>query len=67
MQGSVPDKKLSVIITAHNRKNYLEDALESLIDQTLDRNLFEIIVVKNFYDGNLDQLLERNRVVSIKH
>ena len=65
MQGSVPDKKLSVIITAHNRKNYLENALESLIDQTLDRNLFEIIVVKNFYDGNLDQLLERNGVISI--
>lgn len=65
MQRSVPDLRISVIITAHNRRVYLEDALRSTIDQTLDRKLFEIIVVKNFDDELLDRFIEVNGAISI--
>lgn len=65
MQRSVPAPRISVIITAHNRKSYLEDALKSVIGQTLDRKLYEIIVVKNFNDDSLDRSLEGNGAISI--
>ena len=40
---------ISVIITAYNRKQFLPDAINSALHQTLDRYPFEIIVVSNFY------------------
>ncbi len=46
--------KISVIITAHNRKSYLERAFKSVINQTINHELFEIIVVKNFQDEYFD-------------
>ncbi|EQD28177.1 cell wall biosynthesis glycosyltransferase, partial [mine drainage metagenome] len=45
---------ISVIITAYQRKNYLLDALNSAVNQTLDRKYYEIIVVKNFSDSEID-------------
>jgi glycosyltransferase involved in cell wall biosynthesis len=61
----MPDVRISVIITAHSRKIYLESALKSVINQTLDRNLYEIIVVKNFNDNYIDQIAIENKVISI--
>lgn len=49
--------KISVIITAHNRRNYLHSALNSVINQGLSRDFFEIIVVKNFKDDILDGMI----------
>lgn len=46
---------ISVIVIAHDRKEYLIDALKSANDQTLDRNKYEIICVKNFVDDNYDR------------
>ncbi len=51
-------KKISVIVTAHDRKEFLKEALLSIRDQTLDRKLFQVVVVKNFLDPNLDDLIE---------
>lgn len=39
---------ISVIITAHSRKEFLIKAIESALAQTLNKDLFEIIVVSNF-------------------
>jgi len=39
---------ITVIITAYNRKEFLEDAIKSAINQTLPRKYYEIIVVKIF-------------------
>lgn len=47
--------KISVIITAYNRRDYLLRALNSVLNQTLDRDLFEIIVIKNYKDNEIDQ------------
>lgn len=54
------DPHISVIVTAYNRKKYLPDALRSLERQTLARDEFEVIVVKNFEDQASDEIIRRN-------
>ncbi|ADL19086.1 glycosyl transferase family 2 [Acidilobus saccharovorans 345-15] len=51
---------ISVIVTAYNRKQYLPHALRSLEAQTLPRDRFEVIVVKNFEDPVSDSIIRRN-------
>jgi len=52
---------LSVIIIAYNRIKYLKAAVDSVLNQTLSKENYEIIVVKNFvWDG--DEYLLRNNV-----
>ncbi|MCL4383602.1 glycosyltransferase, partial [Candidatus Marsarchaeota archaeon] len=58
-------KKISVIIAAYNRKNFLYDAVKSAIDQTIDKKLYEIIIIKNFEDRKIDRLI-KNSNISIK-
>jgi glycosyltransferase involved in cell wall biosynthesis len=40
--------EISVIVGAYNRQKYLASAVRSLLAQTLPRERFEIVVVKNF-------------------
>ena len=54
------DPYISVIVTAHDRRRYLPDALRSLERQTLDKGKFEVIVVKNFEDPISDKVIRRN-------
>jgi len=56
---------ISVIITAYNRKEFLLEALNSVIYQTLDRNNYEIILIKNFNDITIDSFCKSNSVVTI--
>ncbi|AWR93949.1 glycosyltransferase family 2 protein [Acidianus brierleyi] len=53
---------ISVIVTAHNRREYLRDAVDSVLNQTIDD--YEIIVVKNFKD-EIDDYLKENGVKSV--
>ena len=57
---AVPDPYVSVIVTAHGRRRYLPDALRSLERQTLDKEKFEVVVVKNFEDPVSDEIIRRN-------
>ena len=57
--------ELSVLIFAHDRKAYLKKAIESVLDQTLDRTKYEIIVVKNFRDIEIDALMAKEKVTSV--
>ena len=54
------DPYVSVIVTAYNRRRYLPDALRSLERQTLGKEKFEVIVVKNFEDPVSDGIIRRN-------
>jgi glycosyltransferase involved in cell wall biosynthesis len=46
--------KISIIITAYNRKQFLSQAIESIAKQEIDGSEFEVIVVSNFeLDGHL--------------
>ncbi len=40
--------KISVIITAYNRKDFILQAINSVINQTIDKTLYEIITITNF-------------------
>jgi glycosyltransferase involved in cell wall biosynthesis len=37
---------VSVIITAYNRQKYLDNVLNSVLNQTLDKDKFEIVEFK---------------------
>lgn len=51
--------QISVIITAYNRRDFLLKAVNSVANQTLDKNLYEVIVVKNFEDKSIDETLNK--------
>ncbi len=55
---------ISIIITAYNRKEFLLNAIKSVLNQTLNKKYYEIIVIKNFEDKNVDELINEN---GIKH
>jgi cellulose synthase/poly-beta-1,6-N-acetylglucosamine synthase-like glycosyltransferase len=53
---SIPTQKLcSVLLCTYNRADLLQQTLESLCHQTLDKNLFEVIIVD---DGSQDSTRE---------
>ncbi len=56
---------ISVIITAYNRKEYLLNAIKSVFNQTLPKDKYEIIVVKNFNDDKIDDFINRNNIKNI--
>jgi glycosyltransferase involved in cell wall biosynthesis len=56
---------ISVIITAHNRRGFLLEVVNSALNQTLPEDEYEIIVVKNFEDERIDKFLEEHSVRNI--
>ena len=56
---------ISVIITAYNRRQYLKYAIKSVLNQTIDKDKYEIILIKNFKDPETEALVERNHGKSI--
>jgi len=62
-QGIEPT--ISVIITAYNRKEYLRQAVDSALNQTLNKEHYEIIVTKNF-DTEYDDKWKRSGVLLIR-
>ena len=59
-------KKISVMIAAYNRKKFLYYAVKSAIDQTIDKKLYEIIIIKNFKDKKINKLIEKSKGIRIK-
>src|SRR5436305_8021426 len=55
MEGN-QELKISVIICSYNRAKYIIDAVESLYDQTVLKNLYEVIVVDNNSTDNTKEL-----------
>jgi len=43
----------------YNRRDFLLRAVNSVANQTLDKNLYEVIVVKNFEDKSIDETLNK--------
>ena len=58
-------KYISVIVPAYDRKNYVLQAVRSALQQTLPKDLYEVIVIKNFRDETIDHRLEEWGVTSI--
>ena len=59
------NKYISVIVIAYNRRKYLLQAVRSALQQTLPKDLYEVIVVKNFRDETIDRRLEEWGVANI--
>jgi len=57
---SVP--RVSVLIAAFDRREYLGRAVRSVLASTLPRPSYEVLVVKNFLDAELDPFLRSNGV-----
>jgi len=64
MDGKEP-VYISVIIIAYNRKEFLLSAIKSVLNQTLDKKYYEIIVVKNFEDKTIDDFISSNKIINI--
>ena len=56
---------ISVIITAYNRKEFLLNAIKSVLNQTIDKKYYEIIVIKNFREQNIDDFINKNKIIGI--
>lgn len=56
---------ISVVVTAFNRKEYIQEAVKSVLTQTLKRSKYEIIVVKNYVDYNIDNFLIESDAINI--
>ncbi len=60
------EKKVSVVITAHNRKKYLKDAIESILHQEIKHDVsIEIIIVSNFDDPELSEFMKGKSIRNI--
>jgi len=46
--GLLPMPRISVIVTAFNRKEYVHEAINSVLNQSLEPSEFEIILISNF-------------------
>ncbi|QKR00849.1 glycosyltransferase family 2 protein [Metallosphaera tengchongensis] len=65
MEIKKDDVVISVIITAHNRRKFLKEAITSALNQEFDRSKHEVIVVKNFEDQEIDSFIEEKNVKSL--
>jgi len=52
--AGAPRPFFSVIVTAYHRRTFLREAVRSVLDQDLDRSDFEVVVVKDFVDAELE-------------
>ncbi len=55
-----------MIVTAFNRKEFLLSAIYSVLNQTLDKSKYEIIVLKNFQDEKIDGIIKGMNGVSLR-
>ncbi len=60
----MPYPYISVIVTDYKRKKYLLSAVRSALNQTLSRDLYEVIVVKNYRDQYIDSQLNEWKVTN---
>lgn len=56
---------ITVIIRAYNRKEFLIKAVDSALQQSLDRLHYEVIVVKNWKDDLIDDYLKSKNVKNL--
>ena len=57
--------RLSVVVTAYNRKEFLLEALHSAVNQTLPRDSYEIICIKNFKDNKIDNYIKNQGIINV--
>lgn len=56
---------ITLIIVAQGRKEFLRFAINSALNQTIGRHSYEIIVVKDFQDQEIEEMIEENGIMGI--
>jgi glycosyltransferase involved in cell wall biosynthesis len=56
---------LSVLIMSYKRKEFIMEAIESVLNQTIPQSDYEIICVVGFHDDNLSRFLQINNINEI--
>lgn len=64
-EAGIKSPFISVLVTAYNRKEYILEAVKSVLNQTLERSKYEIIVVKNYLDNNIDDFLSEYGAINV--
>ena len=57
--------KITVIITAYDRKKFILNAVKSALNQKIPESNYELIVVKNYNDKTVDSFLDKNGIKNI--
>jgi len=57
--------KLTVLVMAYKRKDYLKEALLSVLNQTIPRSEYEIICIKGFQDEDLSAFMRQNNIMEL--
>jgi glycosyltransferase involved in cell wall biosynthesis len=60
------EPSVTVVVTAYNRKAFIAEALRSVSRQTARKSSFEVIVVKNFEDPKVDDLIASSQFIAIQ-
>ena len=61
----LPSPYITVIVTAHDRRKYLQGAVTSTLDQSLPNSLYEVIVVKDFSNVEIDSWLNKKGILNL--
>ena len=56
---------ISIIVIAHDRRKFLKYALASISNQTTNKELYEVLVVKNFEDDEIDAYSKEHAFKSV--
>ena len=51
---------ISVIVIAHERKEFILDAIRSLKDQSAPKESYEVLIIKKFVDREIDDFIAKN-------
>jgi len=57
--------KISVVVIAYERKEFIKEALLSVLNQTITRNQYEIICIVGFKDEMISKFLKENDITEI--
>ncbi len=63
-EGSDLVPAITVIVGAFSRRDFLQSAVRSVLDQRAPRASFDVLVVKNFRDPTLDRWLDEEGVLA---
>ena len=66
MSGPSHSPRITVVVTAHRRKEFLRSALESVRFQLTEALPVEVVVVKDFVDSSLDGFLRDSGILSLE-
>ena len=64
-ESNTKEIKISVLVIAYERKEFIKEALLSVLDQTIPRNQYEIICVVGFKDEEISKFMIENNIAEI--